>query len=138
MTAAPPTADPVKESGGVLTVLRAEGLALFVGCSLFYVISDSPWELYALLFFAPDLGFLGYLAGPKVGAVVYNVLHSTVGPLLLAIAGIVLLIPYAGTVAMIWLAHIGFDRALGYGLKYKTGFRFTHLGLIGKAPAGQH
>ncbi|MGX7745317.1 DUF4260 domain-containing protein [Rhodopseudomonas parapalustris] len=138
MTAAPPTADPVMESGGVLTVLRAEGLALFVGCSLFYVISDAPWELYALLFFAPDLGFLGYLAGPKVGAVVYNVLHSTVGPLLLAIAGIVLLIPYAGTVAMIWLAHIGFDRALGYGLKYKTGFRFTHLGLIGKAPAGQH
>ncbi|MCD0415962.1 DUF4260 domain-containing protein [Rubrivivax sp. JA1024] len=138
MTAAPPTADPVKESGGVLTVLRAEGLALFVGCSLFYVISDAPWELYALLFFAPDLGFLGYLVGPKVGAVVYNVLHSTVGPLLLAIAGIVLLIPYAGTVAMIWLAHIGFDRALGYGLKYNTGFRFTHLGLIGKAPAGQH
>lgn len=138
MTAAPPTADPVMESGGVLTVLRAEGLALFVGCSLFYVISDAPWELYALLFFAPDLGFLGYLVGPKVGAVVYNVLHSTVGPLLLAVAGIVLLIPYAGTVAMIWLAHIGFDRALGYGLKYKTGFRFTHLGLIGKAPAGQH
>ncbi|PZA12333.1 DUF4260 domain-containing protein [Rhodopseudomonas palustris] len=137
MTAAPPTADPVKESGGVLTVLRAEGLALFMGCSLFYVISEAPWELYALLFFAPDLSFLGYLAGPKVGAVVYNALHSTVGPLTLAVAGIVLVMPYAGTVAMIWLAHIGFDRALGFGLKYNTGFRFTHLGPIGKAPAGR-
>ncbi|AVT82123.1 DUF4260 domain-containing protein [Rhodopseudomonas sp. P1] len=135
MTAALPSADPSVASGGILTVLRAEGLAVFAGCTLFYVISDAPWELYALLFFAPDLGFLGYLAGPKVGAVVYNVLHSTIGPLLLAIAGIVLVVPYAGTVAMIWLAHIGFDRALGYGLKYKTGFRFTHLGPIGKAPA---
>jgi hypothetical protein len=152
MTPVPPTADPTAAdptiadpsmadlavaSGGVLTVLRAEGLALFVGCSLFYVISEAPWELYALLFFAPDLSFLGYLAGPKVGAVVYNALHSTVGPLALAVAGIVLVMPYAGTVAMIWLAHIGFDRALGYGLKYKTGFRFTHLGRIGRAPAGQ-
>uniref|UniRef100_E6VBZ8 DUF4260 family protein n=1 Tax=Rhodopseudomonas palustris (strain DX-1) TaxID=652103 RepID=E6VBZ8_RHOPX len=147
MTTAPPTADPTMAhptmadptvaNGGVLTVLRAEGLALFVGCTLFYVISDAPWELYALLFFAPDLGFLGYLAGPKVGAAVYNALHSTIGPLLLAIAGIVLLAPYAGTVAMIWLAHIGFDRALGFGLKYNAGFRFTHLGRIGRAPAGQ-
>ncbi|OPF93782.1 DUF4260 domain-containing protein [Rhodopseudomonas palustris] len=138
MTAALPSADPSVASGGILTVLRAEGLALFAGCTLFYVISDAPWELYALLFFAPDLGFLGYLAGSKVGAVVYNTLHSTIGPLLLAIAGIVLVVPYAGTVAMIWLAHIGFDRALGYGLKYKTGFRVTHLGPIGKAPAGHY
>ncbi|ACF02119.1 conserved hypothetical protein [Rhodopseudomonas palustris TIE-1] len=138
MTAALPSADPSVASGGILTVLRAEGLALFAGCTLFYVISDAPWELYALLFFAPDLGFLGYLAGSKVGAAVYNALHSTIGPLLLAIAGIVLVVPYAGTVAMIWLAHIGFDRALGYGLKYKTGFRVTHLGPIGKAPAGHY
>jgi hypothetical protein len=29
-------------------------------------------------------------------------------------------------------AHIGIDRALGYGLKYSTGFGFTHLGRIGK------
>jgi hypothetical protein len=37
-------------------------------------------------------------------------------------------------IAMIWLAHIGFDRALGYGLKYASGFGFTHLGRIGKLP----
>jgi hypothetical protein len=41
--------------------------------------------------------------------------------------------PIAGSVALIWLAHIGFDRALGYGLKYKAGFGFTHLGRIGPA-----
>jgi hypothetical protein len=135
MTATPPPADPSVATGGVQAVLRAEGLALFAGTTLFYLISDSPWQLYALLFFAPDLGFLGYLFGPRVGALVYNALHSTVAPLALAIAGIVALWPLAGTLAMIWLAHIGFDRALGYGLKYSSGFGFTHLGRIGKAAA---
>ena len=35
--------------------------------------------------------------------------------------------------ALIWIAHIGLDRALGYGLKYATGFGDTHLGRIGRA-----
>jgi hypothetical protein len=136
MTPPTPPAEPAAVAGGVAAVLRAEGLALFAGTTFFYLISDAPWQLYALLFFAPDLGFLGYLLGPRVGAAAYNALHSTVAPLLLAIAGIVAVWPIAGTVAMIWLAHIGFDRALGFGLKYDAGFRFTHLGRIGKAPGG--
>ncbi|ABE40349.1 hypothetical protein RPD_3123 [Rhodopseudomonas palustris BisB5] len=119
-------------NGHVQALLRVEGAALFVGTSLFYLISDSPWELYALLFFAPDLGFLGYLAGPRTGAFVYNALHTTVAPLLLAIGGMVVLWPMAGTLALIWFAHIGFDRMLGFGLKYGSGFRLTHLGRIGR------
>ncbi|MGO3934781.1 DUF4260 domain-containing protein [Rhodopseudomonas pseudopalustris] len=119
-------------NGQVQALLRVEGAALFVGTSLFYLISDSPWELYALLFFAPDLGFLGYLAGPRTGAFVYNALHTTVAPLLLAIGGMVVLWPMAGTLALIWFAHIGFDRMLGFGLKYGSGFRLTHLGRIGR------
>jgi len=137
MTAIATAADQGAATDGVGALLRAEGLALFAGITLFYLISDSPWQLYALLFFAPDLGLLGYLAGPRVGAFIYNALHSTVGPLALAIAGTVALWPLAGTLAMIWLAHIGFDRALGYGLKYGTGFGFTHLGRIGKAAAAR-
>lgn len=127
--------DPINPgalTGGMMSLLRAEGAALFFGTTLFYVISDSPWELYALLFFAPDLGFLGYLAGPRVGALVYNALHTTIAPLLLAMAGILILWPMAGTIAMIWLAHIGFDRMLGYGLKYGTSFHDSHLGRIGR------
>ncbi|MEF9606012.1 DUF4260 family protein, partial [Paracoccus sp. PXZ] len=32
----------------------------------------------------------------------------------------------------LWLAHVGFDRVLGYGLKLPSGFRDTHLGRIGR------
>ncbi|KIZ35148.1 MULTISPECIES: DUF4260 domain-containing protein [Rhodopseudomonas] len=135
------TADPTiptrngAVTGGIRTLMRVEGAALFFGPTLFYLISDAPWQLYALLFFAPDLALLGYLAGPRVGAIAYNALHSTIGPLLLAVAGVILLSPAAGPIALIWLAHIGFDRVLGFGLKYADGFKFTHLGRIGKDAA---
>jgi hypothetical protein len=124
-------------NGGVAALIRAEGAALFVGASLFYLISDAPWELYAILFFAPDLGFLGYLAGPRIGAIVYNALHTKIAPMALAIAGLVVFWPLAGTLALIWFAHIGFDRMLGYGLKYGTSFGDTHLGRIGKRKPAQ-
>ncbi len=127
--------NPGAATGGMMSLLRGEGAALFFGTTLFYIISDSPWELYALLFFAPDLGFLGYLAGPRAGSLIYNALHTTIAPLLLAMAGIVVLWPLAGTIALIWLAHIGFDRMLGYGLKYGTSFHDTHLGRIGRRKA---
>lgn len=119
-------------TGGVRDLLRWEGVTLFVGPTLFYFLSGAPWQGYALLFFAPDLSMLGYLAGPRIGAIIYNAVHVTIGPLLLAVAGMVLLEPAMGSISLIWLAHIGFDRALGYGLKYAAGFRITHLGRIGK------
>ncbi|NVN86739.1 MAG: DUF4260 domain-containing protein [Rhodopseudomonas sp.] len=125
-------------SGGVRTLMRLEGAALFFGPSLFYLISDAPWELYALLFFAPDLGLLGYLIGPRTGAITYNALHSTIGPLLLAAAGVILLWPSAGPIALIWLAHIGFDRVFGFGLKYAAGFKLTHLGRLGRDMGNSH
>lgn len=119
-------------TGGVLLLLRWEGVTLFVGPTLLYLISGAPWSLYALLFLAPDLSFLAYLAGPRVGAFVYNALHATIGPLLLVLVGLVLAEPMFGSISLIWLAHIGLDRALGFGLKYAAGFRLTHLGRIGK------
>ena len=130
------TTDPTKGAitGGVHTLLQAEGAVLFAAPTLFYFVSGAPWQIYALLFFAPDLSLLFYLIGPRAGAFAYNALHSTVGPLLLALVGVLTLDPIAGPIAMIWLAHIGFKRTLGLGLKYGDGFRVTHLGLIGKAP----
>jgi hypothetical protein len=86
-----------------------------------------------ILFLVPDLSFAGYLAGPRIGAIVYNAAHSTLAPAALMAAGFALASPLVLSIAMIWLAHIGFDRALGYGLKYSDGFGFTHLGRIGKA-----
>ena len=119
-------------TGGVRTVLRLEGLALFIGMTLLYNIWDGSWWVYALLFFVPDLSFAAYLAGPRTGGLVYNAAHSYLAPVTIMTGGLAIASPLLLSIAMIWLAHIGFDRALGYGLKYAAGFGFTHLGRIGK------
>jgi hypothetical protein len=120
-------------SGGVRILLRLEGLTLLAGMTLLYGFWGGPWWLYAVLFLAPpDLSFLAYLAGPKIGAWVYNAAHSTIIPMGMLTAGFGFAPPLLLSIALIWLAHIGFDRALGYGLKYQAGFGFTHLGRIGR------
>lgn len=118
--------------GGPRLVLRLEGAAVMAACIAAYASSDGPWWLFALLFLAPDLAFLGYLAGPRVGAVAYNTTHSLLGPLALGAAGMGLW-PALLPLALIWGAHVGFDRMLGYGLKYGSAFGHTHLGPIGRA-----
>jgi uncharacterized protein DUF4260 len=117
--------------GAVRGWLRLEGIAALVLAIGLYPQQGGSWLVFAALFFAPDVSFAGYLAGPRLGAAIYNAAHSYVGPLILAVT---LLSVGAGmTLPLIWGAHIGFDRALGYGLKYPAAFRDTHLGLIGRA-----
>jgi len=120
-------------TGGLRTLLRLEGLTLFVGMTLLYAVWDGSWWVYAILFLAPDLSFAAYFAGPRAGAIVYNAAHSYMAPMALMTTGFALSSPLVLSIAMIWLAHIGIDRALGYGLKYSAGFGFTHLGRIGRA-----
>ena len=123
-------------TGSVRILLRLEGLGLFVLALLLYANSHLSWLAFAVFFLAPDLSFLGYLAGPRVGAAVYNIAHDTFIPIILVVGGYFLAANYIVlATALIWLAHIGFDRALGYGLKYETGFGFTHLGRVGKTPS---
>ncbi len=129
------SADTGTVTGGLRTLLRLEGLTLFAGMTLLYAVWGGSWWVYALLFFAPDLSFAAYLAGPKVGAILYNAAHSYMAPMALMTTGFATNSPLTLSIAMIWLAHIGFDRALGYGLKYSAGFGFTHLGRIGKGAA---
>lgn len=112
---------------------RLEGLALLAIAAFAYARFGQGWGLFAILFLAPDLSFAGYLAGPRIGALTYNLAHSLIGPLLLAGAGLLADQSLILALALIWLAHIGFDRALGYGLKSPEDFGVTHLGLIGKA-----
>jgi hypothetical protein len=119
-------------TGGVRTLLRLEGLTLFIGMTLLYAVWDGSWWVYAILFLAPDLSFAAYLAGPRIGAIVYNAAHSYMAPVTLMTAGFALASPLTLSIAMIWMAHIGIDRALGYGLKYSKGFTHTHLGRIGR------
>jgi len=118
-------------SGGVRILLRLEGLALFAAMLALYALWGGKWWLFAVLFLAPDLSFAAYLAGTRIGALVYNAAHSYLAPVALMTIGFWFGDPRTPKLAMIWLAHIGIDRALGYGLKYSAGFAFTHLGRIG-------
>jgi len=118
-------------TGSVRIILRAEGLALFACATAAYFWRGDPWWLFVVLFLAPDLSFLGYLAGRRIGAMAYNTAHATLGPLVLGAIGVLAGNETALGLALIWLAHVGFDRVLGYGLKYPSGFADTHLGRIG-------
>ena len=120
-------------TGGVKVLLRLEGLVLFAAMALLYGVRGGSWWLFAILFLAPDLSFLAYLTDAKTGAIVYNAAHSYLAPVALMTLGFALADPLTLSIAMIWLAHIGIDRALGYGLKYAAGFGVTHLGSIGEA-----
>jgi hypothetical protein len=119
------------------TWLRLEGLAALVTATLLYRQGGYSWWLYAALFLGPDLSFLGYLAGSRIGALAYNLAHAYIVPLGVIVAAALGALPWtlATAGAQIWIAHIGFDRALGYGLKYPSGFSDTHLGRIGRPPS---
>ena len=119
-------------TGGVNVLLRLEGLTLFAAAVALYATRDGSWLLFAALFLAPDLSFLAYLLGARFGALVYNAAHSYLAPAALMLAGFGLASPLTMSIALIWLGHIGLDRAVGYGLKYSAGFGFTHLGRIGR------
>ena len=119
-------------TGGLRWILRFEGAALAIGAAFFFWRGGNSWLLFALLFFAPDLSFLAYLLSPRVGAAVYNLVHTTLAPLALLGCAILTANPLGQSIALIWLAHVGADRALGYGLKYATAFGDTHLGHIGR------
>lgn len=125
---------PIPLSGSVrsapLLLLRLEAAALLIAAVSAYAWLGSSWWLFGLLFFAPDLSMIGYLANARTGAVAYNAAHTTLGPAVLAGAGFALGSPLAVSLAVIWVAHIGFDRALGFGLKYATAFADTHLGSL--------
>jgi hypothetical protein len=108
-------------------LLRLEGLAALGLSVLLYAREDASWWLFALLFLAPDVAALAYLAGPRAGSVAYNAVHTYVAPVVLGGAGLLADAGPAVALALIWAAHIGMDRALGYGLKYSSAFKDTHL-----------
>lgn len=118
--------------GGVKTVLRLEGVAMLAGSVWLYAWLGADWRLFAATVLAPDLSFAAYLAGARIGAAAYNAAHSTIGPIALALLAAASGHGVALALAIVWAAHIGFDRALGYGLKYQSGFGDTHLGRIGR------
>jgi|SRR5215204_1230279 len=108
-------------------LLYAEGAAVAVAAVTLYFHEGFDWWLLLVLALAPDLAMLGYLAGARVGAVAYDLVHTYVLPVLLATAGVIWEEDTTLALALIWLTHIGVDRAVGYGLKYPSAFKDTHL-----------
>lgn len=119
-------------SGHPRMILKLEGLALFALCIFAYAKLGYSWWLFGALILVPDLGMAGYLRNARTGAQLYNALHLTALPIVIGAWGYSWSEPVAIGIALIWLAHIGMDRMLGFGLKYETDFADTHLGRIGR------
>jgi hypothetical protein len=108
-------------------LLHLESAAVLIATLVAYRWSHASWLRFALFFLVPDLSMLGYAANTRVGAITYNAAHTYLGPLALAACAFA-----SGSIAifslsLIWIAHIALDRMLGFGLKYPTGFKDTHL-----------
>ncbi len=111
--------------------LRIEGAVILAAALWLFSQVNGNWWLFAGLLFVFDISMVGYLKNPKIGAILYNAGHSLILPLVIW----VIWREYSviEQVAVIWIAHIGMDRAFGYGLKFSDKFEHTHLGTIGKS-----
>jgi hypothetical protein len=108
-------------------LLHAEGAVVLMVSFAAYHELNGNWLLFFLLFLWPDLFMLGYLANVRVGASLYNLVHTYAGPLLLGAAAVFEQWHNTLLFTLIWTAHIGLDRMLGFGLKYPTFFKDTHM-----------
>jgi hypothetical protein len=108
-------------------LLHLEGATILTLTVFLYHQIHASWLLFAILFLAPDLFMLGYLANVRLGAVIYNFAHTLATPAILLAVAYFAAHPQLTAIALIWAAHIGIDRLLGFGLKYPTQFKDTHL-----------
>lgn len=115
----------------IVSLLRLEGSTVLLLAIAMYASLGYGWILFGILLLLPDLSMLGYLSGPRIGALTYNFAHTYPVPFSLGVVGWITETQPVLAAALIWTAHIGLDRMLGYGLKLPT-FRDTHLGTIGR------
>ena len=108
-------------------LLRLEGAVVFVVAVVLYSRSGYGWLAFVLLFFVPDVSMIGYAVNSRIGAASYNIIHANVLPAALGLIGLWLTDGMLVSLSLIWFAHIGLDRLLGFGLKYPTEFKDTHL-----------
>ena len=127
-----PVAREMTAPGWTRPWLRAEGVTAFVAGLALYGWLGGWWLAVVPLLLLPDASMIGYLRGPRLGAITYNLAHNWA--LGLAVLGLGLATDLTGIAlaGAILIAHTGMDRALGYGLKLPTSFHDTHLGRIGR------
>jgi hypothetical protein len=121
------TTDTARTLSMPALLLRLEGLIVVVGAVAFYAHLEGSFLLFVLLALAPDLSMIGYGKNPRIGSVAYNVVHTYVAPGVLAALAFASGSTLALQIALIWFTHIGGDRLLGFGLKYASDFKDTHL-----------
>jgi hypothetical protein len=123
-------------SGTPRLLLRLEGLAVLATAVIGYGELGASWSLFALLLLLPDAALIAYVGGPRMGALAYNAAHTYLAPATVGALAYLGVLPGGWPICLIWVAHIGMDRALGLGLKFSSAFRDTHLGAVGRvAPA---
>ncbi len=119
------------------TTLKMEELAMLLLGIYVFSLLNYAWWWFPILFLTPDFGMIGYAFGNKTGAFLYNLFHHKGLAIVVYLLGFYFSIPLLQLIGVILFSHSAFDRLLGYGLKYEKGFKFTHLGLIGKRNAAQ-
>jgi hypothetical protein len=107
--------------------LRLEGLAVLLAAIYIYMLMEGNWLYFILFILVPDISMIGYIGNKKIGAFVYNMFHNLTLPLLLIVLGFFFDMELLAFAGVILLAHVGFDRLFGFGLKYESGFKDTHL-----------
>jgi hypothetical protein len=117
---------------GVDIILRAEQAAILAAGIVLWLVNGGPAWLLLPAWLLVDVSMIGYLGGPLLGSITYNAAHNLVLPVALLGFGTWLGIGWLMLAGAALLAHVGLDRALGYGLKLPTDFRDTHLGRIGR------
>jgi len=133
------------EEASMSLLLRLEEIAQFVVCIVLLALFGHPWWVYLLVLVGPDIGMVGYLINPKIGAWIYNLFHHKGVAILVGFSGLLFTdtpttdvvwattLPVALSVMLVLYAHSCLDRIFGYGLKHTDAFSNTHLGRIGKA-----
>ena len=125
-----PNTQPVTKVQGLSMpnlLLRLEGLTVLVSAIALYVHQGGSLLMFLALILAPDLSAIGYMVNTRVGSIVYNVVHFYALPASLAAIALAFNVPTLLLIALIWFAHIGIDRVAGFGLKYPTAFKDTHM-----------
>ncbi len=109
------------------TLLNLEGLATFIASIALYNFIGGNWWLFIALLFTPDLVFIIYMLDKGIGTIAYNLAHTYSFPITLGVISLLMGWQFGILLAVIWFAHIGMDRTIGYGLKYPSAFKDTHL-----------
>ncbi len=111
----------------VKRIIHVEGAIMFLAMLYLYGVYGFKWWVFIVFLFAPDISMLGYLANNRIGAIVYNLCHTYIVSGLAILVGLFFQVELLFVIGIIWTAHIGIDRLCGFGLKYKTAFKNTHL-----------